>query len=254
MQPFLEESSIVRRIWSNTDVVLFIFAGASAEFALNKEVDWLYFTGNLPADPIGRLFSTVQYAQQIIFSDQRNAGVAIDRINAIHHGIESSRGKSIPPAAYQDVLYMLMYYSIISYELLERKLTGQEKNEIIFTFRKVGQKMNLKNTPAAYDEWSTDYEKHLENNLANSVFTKDLFKQYKNHLGWLRYFLLLEIQRLTVPSPVNRLLRLGSPRVVNFLIPFYKWLRKYRVRKILIRMMMPEKFKNQINRLELYSS
>ncbi|MEJ7663471.1 MAG: hypothetical protein WKG07_29945 [Hymenobacter sp.] len=39
--------------------VLFIFAGAAAEFALNKAVDWLYFTGRLPADPLGRLFSTV---------------------------------------------------------------------------------------------------------------------------------------------------------------------------------------------------
>ena len=39
------------------DTILFIFAGAgAAEFALNKAVDWLYFTGKLPTDPLGRLF------------------------------------------------------------------------------------------------------------------------------------------------------------------------------------------------------
>ena len=48
--------------------VAFIFAGAAAEFALNKAVDWLYFTGKLPKDPLGRLFTTVEYARQIVSS------------------------------------------------------------------------------------------------------------------------------------------------------------------------------------------
>lgn len=56
---FVQENSIVREIWGKSDTILFIFAGAAAEFALNKSVNWLYFTGKLPNDPIGRLFSTV---------------------------------------------------------------------------------------------------------------------------------------------------------------------------------------------------
>jgi hypothetical protein len=67
-QPFVRKHSIVRKIWGNADTILFIFAGASAEFALNKAVDWLYFTGRLPSDPLGRLFSTVAYARMIVFS------------------------------------------------------------------------------------------------------------------------------------------------------------------------------------------
>ena len=67
MQFFVEKNSIVRKIWGKSDTVLFIFAGAAAEFALNKAVDWLYFTGKLPADPLGRLFSTVRYARQDCF-------------------------------------------------------------------------------------------------------------------------------------------------------------------------------------------
>ena len=53
MQSFVAPTSIVRRIWGTADTVLFIFAGAAAEFALNKAVDWLYFTGRLPARPTG---------------------------------------------------------------------------------------------------------------------------------------------------------------------------------------------------------
>jgi hypothetical protein len=67
MQSFVETNSIVRKIWGKSDTVLFIFAGAAAEFALNKAVDWLYYTGKLPSDPLGRLFSTVRYARGIVF-------------------------------------------------------------------------------------------------------------------------------------------------------------------------------------------
>jgi hypothetical protein len=68
MRYFVGKHSIVRKIWGKADTVLFIFAGAAAEFALNKAVDWLYFTGKLPANPLDRLFSTVTYARKIVFS------------------------------------------------------------------------------------------------------------------------------------------------------------------------------------------
>jgi hypothetical protein len=70
---FVKKDSIVREIWGKSDTILLIFAGAAAEFALSKAVDWLYFTGKLPADPIGRLFSTVTYAQRIVFSKEKEA-------------------------------------------------------------------------------------------------------------------------------------------------------------------------------------
>jgi len=96
MRYFVKEDSIVRKIWGNPDTILFIFAGASAEFALNKAVDWLYFTGRLPGDPIGRLFSTVGYAKKIVFSGQDEALKAIDQITAIHKNVEVNRGTTIP--------------------------------------------------------------------------------------------------------------------------------------------------------------
>src|SRR4051812_35857081 len=112
MEYFVQEDSVVRQIWGKADTILFIFAGASAEFALNKAVDWLYFTGKLPADPIGRLFSTVNYARQIVFSSKDDALRAIDKITSIHSAIENKRGDTIPAWAYRDVLFMLIHYSI----------------------------------------------------------------------------------------------------------------------------------------------
>ena len=87
MEFFVSIDSVVRKIWGKGETILFIFAGASAEFALNKAVDWLYFTGRLPADPLGRLFSTVNYARQIVFSKEDDALRAIDKISAIHSEI-----------------------------------------------------------------------------------------------------------------------------------------------------------------------
>src|SRR6188474_702610 len=115
MQLFVDENSIVRKIWGKSDTVLFIFAGASAEFALNKAVDWLYFTGKLPSDPIGRLFSTVRYAKKIVFASKAEANNAIDGLRQIHNAVERNRGFSIPDWAYRDVLFMLVHYSIASY-------------------------------------------------------------------------------------------------------------------------------------------
>src|ERR1700756_3747925 len=105
MEYFVNKNSIVRQIWGRPDTVLFIFAGAAAEFSLNKAVDWLYYTGKLPADPLGRLFSTVAYSRQIIFSEREAALRAIDKITAIHQSVEASRDAQIPDWAYRDVLF-----------------------------------------------------------------------------------------------------------------------------------------------------
>ena len=96
MQYFVEKQSIVRQIWGKSDTILFIFAGAAAEFALNKAVDWLYFTGRLPSDPLGRLFSTVQYARRIVFAPLEGAHAAIDTMRQIHDAVEQKRGAQIP--------------------------------------------------------------------------------------------------------------------------------------------------------------
>lgn len=246
----LEETSIVKKIWSTTDITLFIFAGAAAEFALNKQVDWLYFTAKLPGDPIGRLFSTVKYAQYIIFKEEKEAIASIEKINAIHQNVESARGLKISNEGYQDVLYLLIYYSISSFELLERKLSDKEKDEIVGSFATIGHQMHIQDLPTNYNSWKKNYEQQLTRNLLKSSLTEDLFQQYKKHLGAFRYFLLLDIQRMLVSRQVNDLLGLGRPRFVQFLFPLYRQIRKYKLHKQLILMMVPRKFIKNVKAMD----
>ena len=200
MEWFVKQESVVRKIWGNADTILLIFGGAAAEFALNKAVDWLYFTGKLPADPIGRLFSTVTYARLIVFSSQDSANAMIDKMRMIHTGVENKRGFNIPDWAYRDVLFMLIHYSISSFEILDRKLTDAEKEEVFDVFNRVGTRMGLKELPTSYVEWLRVYHEHLEHDLEKSNFTVDLFKQYKKHLGTVRFKILQEAQILVVPA------------------------------------------------------
>jgi len=250
MEFFVDRQSVVRKIWGKSDTILFIFAGAAAEFALNKAVDWLYFTGRLPADPIGRLFSTVMYARQIVFSEKEKAIQAIDKISSIHKGVEKNRGTQIPDWAYRDVLFMLIHYSVASFELLERKLRPEEKDEIVRSFARIGRQMHIHDIPADYSTWAAIYESQLTRNLLKSSFTENLFQQYRKHLGAFRYFLLLEIQKMLVPKHVNNLLGLGRPRFVQLLLPLYRQIRKYGLHKPLILMMVPRKFVQQVKAMD----
>ncbi|GAB3168977.1 oxygenase MpaB family protein [Telluribacter humicola] len=252
MNNFVRNDSIVREIWGKGDTILFIFAGASAEFALNKAVDWLYFTGKLPADPLGRLFSTVAYARQIVFSEMDAANKAIDRIAAIHSGVEAKRGETIPDWAYRDVLFMLIDYSIRSYELLERTLTLAEKEEVFDVFYRVGVRMGLVGLPQSYAEWLVMRVQHLEQNMANSHFTKDLYKQYRKHLGFVRYKLLLEAQVLVVPRQVNSLLKLGNLPLLNPVLVVYKWSRMLKTDWILKSIILPAQYKAEIRQLDVH--
>jgi ER-bound oxygenase mpaB/B'/Rubber oxygenase, catalytic domain len=248
---FVHQHSIVRKIWGKADTVLFVFAGASAEFALNKAVDWLYFTGRLPADPLGRLFSTVMYARRIVFSETDAANTAIDKITAIHAAVESSRGSQIPDWAYRDVLFMLIHYSQAAFELLERKMTAAEKEELFDVFNRVGLRMGLKNLPASYTQWQTMRTEHLENDLAKSHYTSDLYKQYRKHLGWIRYKLLLESQKLVVPRFAKQLLQLDN---ISWLVPvitLYKLSRKIKMDGLLKALVLPNNYKQQIKELDV---
>ena len=206
--PFVGDTSIVRQIWGDADVILLIFAGSAAEFALNKAVDWLFFTGKLPADPIGRLFSTVQYAQQIVFSDETQARQAIGRMAHIHAGVENKRGAAIPDWAYRDVLYMLIDYSERAFTLLHRPLTDAERGDLFTTFRQVGAGMNVPNLPDTYPAWQADRQAHLANDLERSTYTDTLFGRYRDEIGDWRYALLRQAQALLVPARVSTLLGL----------------------------------------------
>ncbi|NJW53825.1 oxygenase MpaB family protein [Salinimicrobium oceani] len=250
MEYFVDKDSIVRQIWGKADSILFIFAGAAAEFALNKAVDWLYFTGRLPEDPLGRLFSTVAYARTIVFAEKEAAHRAIDQITAIHMAVEEKRGAKIPDWAYRDVLFMLIDYSIRSFELLERKLSAAEKEEVFRVFERVGSRMQLPGLPKSFDEWEIMRKEHIEHDLAAGDYTRDLYRRYKLHLGILRYKLLLEVQKLLVPNKVKFLLNFRRNSTLGPLLKLYKWSRKIKLDWIFKALLLPSNYMSEINALD----
>lgn len=254
MQTFVHTDSIVRKIWGKSDTILFIFAGAAAEFALNKAVDWLYFTGKLPADPIGRLFSTVGYARKIVFATKEDAEKAIDKITSIHNAVEKGRGAKIPDWAYRDVLFMLIHYSIAAFELLERKLTATEKEDLYEVFLRIGIRMNIPGLPASYKDWLPVREAHLVQNLQKTKFTVDLFHQYKKHLGFFRFSVLIEGQILVVPKIVSGLLGFKKFSLLTPVVPVYKLSRLVNMDGAIKWVLLPSEYKSQIKALDIVPS
>lgn len=246
---FVSQGSIVRRIWGKTDTVLVIFAGAAAEFALNKAVDWLYFTGKIPEDPIGRLFSTVAYAHRIIFSDNEEAVRALQAINHIHQTVEQARGAKIPDWAYRDVLYMLVDYSVRAFELLDRKLTMEEKQELFDVFLRMGNYMRLEGLPKAFASWENDRQVHLRQDLAAGAYTADLFLRYRNHLGKARYYLMIQIQSTILPAQPLHLLKFRASWPIHLLLWLYRLLRKPIVNSFVFAWILPSKYKTEVSAL-----
>jgi hypothetical protein len=249
-RPFVEQHSVVRRIWGDPDLVLLIFAGSAAEFAVNRAVDWLFFTNALPSDPIGRLFSTVHYAQRIIFASQARALDTLASISAIHADVERARGQRIPDCAHRDVLYMLIDYSQRAHELLEGPLHATESEDLFEGFLQVGRALRIPELPETYAHWARDRERHLERDLVYSDFTKLLFDQYRRQLGPWRYQLLLEIQALLVPERVRQLLKLRPKEfLIGSCVQAYSLAGRFGLQSLAQRVLIPQAYWNEIDKL-----
>jgi uncharacterized protein (DUF2236 family) len=254
MTDFVDHRSIVRSIWGNSDLILLIFAGAAAEFALNRAVDWLFFTGRLPQDPIGRLFSTARFAQEIVFVDEATAVRTLDRITAIHQAVERGRGSRIPDWAYRDVLYLLIDYSERAYHLLYRPLTRPEKRDLYGVFHRVGDGLQIPELPDSYEEYRIDRKLHLERDLEYSHYTARLYEQYRGHLGCWRYELLLQVQAALVPERVRRLLKLEHIPLLKEMIGLYGIFGELGLRSIVQSLLLPTDYLNEIGHFDRLKS
>ena len=239
---FVDRRSIVRTIWGNPDLVLLIFAGSAAEFALNRAVDWLFFTGEIPRDPIGRLFSTVRYAQEIVFVDEQTAQRTLERINAQHARVEDERRQTIPDWAYRDVLYMLIDYSERAHALLYNPLSQRQRNDLFEVFLRIGEALYVPELPKTYAEWKEDRHRHLLRDLSYSKHTAMLYQSYRKHLGSWRYYLLLEVQSLLVPHEVRRLLNLNSNPLLSGLAQTYGFLGTAPLRSMAHTLLIPPRY------------
>lgn len=201
---------------------MLIFAGSAAEFAINKAVDWLFWSNALPDAPIERFFETVRFAQQLAFGDAREAAAAIDGVNRAHRGVERSRGGSIPQWAYRDVLFMLIDYGERAHAIVFGPMREDERLEHYRASVALGRALHIEGLPDEYATYQALRQSHLAQNTEHSRFTDELYARYREHLGAWRMRALLDLQASLVPARAAELLNLRRKRRVDLLLRFYR--------------------------------
>jgi uncharacterized protein (DUF2236 family) len=244
------QHAITRRIWGQPDALLLIFGGAAAEFAVNRAVDWLFFTGALPRDPIGRLFRTVHYAQMIAFAESAAAHRILEQIRRIHATVENARGRPIPSWAHRAVLYMLIDYSERAATLLDSPLAAVVQEDLYADFRRIGEGLGIAELPPNYTAWRTDRAHRLTTDLAWAPSTAVLCDAYHRHLGPWRYRLLRRLQAVLVPTIVRRLLCLPPPPAGAHLITLFRVFRSLGLGPAVMRFVIPPRYWNDLEALE----
>jgi hypothetical protein len=145
---------------------------------------------------------------------------------------------------------MLIHYSIASFELLERKLSYEEKEAVYNVFYRMGARMNIPSLPAHFSEWLVDRQHHISKHLSKSHYTIHLFQQYKKHLGAVRFHLLKQVQMLIVPPEVRQQLPFKQPSVLKPVIQFYKLNKKIKTDYLWKALLLPKAYKNDIKNLD----
>ena len=124
--------------------------------------------------------------------------------------------------------------------------------EVYNVFYRVGARMGLKELPLTYTEWLPVREAHLMADLQKSKYTADLFKQYKKHLGAMRFKVLIEGQKLVVPNRVKELLQFSDFSLLTPVVPVYKVSRLMKMDWLLKKILLPSDYKDQINELDVH--
>jgi uncharacterized protein (DUF2236 family) len=236
---FVGQGSIVRRVWGDADLVLLVFAGAAAEFALNRAVDWLFVTGSLPQDPLARFFSTAAYAQRIALGSRAEAAQVMAAIRAAHQGVERRRGARIPDWAHRDVLYLLIDYSARAFEAVHRPLTPAERKELYAVFRRIGEGLGIPELPPDHTAWVADRVRHMERDLVYTAHTAELYAAYRQALGPWRFALMIRVQGALAPPHVRTLLGLPRAPILGRLLQLYPTLVRHGLQPTVRRALVP---------------
>lgn len=221
---------------------MLIFAGSAAEFAINKAVDWLFWSNALPDAPIERFFQTVRFAQQLAFGDERQVAAAIDGVNRAHRGVERSRSDRIPQWAYRDVLFMLIDYSERAHAIVFGPMAEDERLEHFLASIAIGRALHIEGLPDDYPTYQALRQSHLDNNTEHSRFTDELYACYREHLGAWRMHALLDLQASLVPARTAELLNLHRKRRVDLLLRFYRRYLAGRSMRLLYPVLLPRPY------------
>jgi hypothetical protein len=211
---FTISSPVARRVWGSPDCVLLFFAAGAAEFAAIKALDWLFFTGRLPDDPVGRFFGTVGFARRVFFGSPAEATAAV----------EAARGSRIPQWAYRDVLFMLIDHGERAHAVVFGPMTDAERRSHFGGALALGRAMHLVGLPATYAEYRAQRRRQLLEDFARTPLTDELLRRYRRALGPWRFRLLRAVQASVLPEELKPVLGLEPDPVVDALLRRYRFL------------------------------
>jgi hypothetical protein len=224
-------SETTRKIWGEPENVLLIYAGAAAEFALNPENHWLFYTGKLPSDPLRRFQETLRYQQRLFFMPEEAVPQVARHIKDMHRQVEVKRSKEegktkISDRAYLQVFSMLIEYGIAGYEYLHlRKMTRDEKEEYFNDILSVSRMMEIQDFPPDYHQYLTQRTEMVVRELQINPRTWELLESYRRALGRFRYWSLLQFQARFIDPILSRRLGLKAGFLFGLIYRFYPLIR-----------------------------
>jgi hypothetical protein len=220
-------SEITRAIWGDAENILLIYAGSAAEFALNPENHWLFYTGKLPSDPLRRLEGTLRYQRKLFFTSQEAMPALARHIKHVHSEVEKKRSEEqgeikISDVAYRQVFSMLIEYGILGYEYLHcRKMTSLERETYFNDMRSIALMMEIADFPDDYCDYLDWRSRMVVSELQANALTWELMKAYRKSLAPVSYWGLLQFQARFIHPTLAGRLQLRTNRVFGWLYWLY---------------------------------
>lgn len=194
-------SPITRKIWGNPENILLIYVGSAADFALNPENHWLFFTMRLPSNPQKRFIETFSFNRRILMTPKEQVPELMMRIRNVHTGVEKSReikegvSQHISNKAYIEVGDMLIDYGVRGYEYLNhRKMSAEEKESYFSDMVAMFKLMRVEVADKSFVDFAKRRQNSLDNDLAVNGHTAELYAAYAKDLGAFQFWLLKQFQ------------------------------------------------------------
>lgn len=222
---------ITFEILSSAEISAMLFAGGAADFALNPEVDWLFFTMELPNAPQKRLIETIEYTKKMLLMTEEEVKVYADRIRKIHDSVEKRRQRRegghphISNQAFREVGDIIIDYGIRGWEYVyHRQMTATDKESYYQYCRRFQEYMHIKDLPENYQKWEIYRNESIENRLQKNEYTEKLYQAYKKDVGPIRFWILKKFQARFCHPLVVQKLRLKRNWLIDLIMRIYPYI------------------------------
>jgi hypothetical protein len=250
-------SVISREIWGNPETVILAYVGSAADFALNSENDWLFFTGRLPNSPQQRFMETFKYNKMIFNMPEEKVPQLMQQIRAIHTRIENSRSAvenkemHMSNRAFVEVGDMLIDYGIRGYEYIHSTKLPSETCELYFhDMKRLYELMGVNIQDASYGDFLVRRAASVKNDLQVNEKTTLLYEAYRKDLGWWKYQLLRQFQAYFVPEVITQKIGLRKQLWFAPLYAVYPYIRNFLLFELLIGLVLRPDVRKTIYQME----